>query len=65
MGEMFFGCKSLENINLSKFNFQNVGNLKKMFSGCESLINIDMPKLEKIQKIFLMDVNLWFIHLIL
>jgi len=34
---MFCGCKSLINIDLSKFNTQNVTNMKYMFYGCKSL----------------------------
>ena len=39
---MFFGCKSLTNIDLSNFNTQNVTNMRYMFYGCKSLTNIDL-----------------------
>ena len=34
---MFYGCKSLTNINLSNFNTQNATNMSGMFDGCNSL----------------------------
>ena len=34
---IFYGCKSLTNINLSNFNTQNVTNMSFMFRGCETL----------------------------
>ena len=39
---MFYGCSSLININLSKFNSSNVTNMGYMFYGCASLENIDL-----------------------
>ena len=39
---MFWGCKSLRNINLSNFNSQFVTNMSYMFSGCKSLTNINL-----------------------
>ena len=37
MGSMFSGCSSLKEINLSKFNTNNVSDLGNMFWGCSSL----------------------------
>ena len=37
MSEMFSGCNSLTNLDLSNFNTQNVTNMSAMFSGCKSL----------------------------
>ena len=37
MSSMFYGCKSLVNVNLSNFNTQNVINMADMFYGCKSL----------------------------
>ena len=37
MNFMFRGCSSLNNLNLSNFNTQNVTNMAGMFSGCSSL----------------------------
>ena len=34
---MFFGYKSLTDLNLSNFNTQNVTNMNHMFRGCKSL----------------------------
>ena len=39
---MFFGCSSLININLTSFNSEYVTNMSEMFLGCSSLINIDL-----------------------
>ena len=39
---MFYGCKSLTNLNLSNFNTQNVNNMECMFSYCKSLNNLNL-----------------------
>jgi len=39
---IFYGCKSLQNINLSNFNTQNVNNMSYMFCGCKSVKNINL-----------------------
>ena len=42
MSYIFSGCSSLEKINLSNFNTQNVINMRYMFYGATSLKNIDL-----------------------
>ena len=42
MSLMFAGCHSLENINLSNFNTQNVNDIHSMFKRCCSLTNINL-----------------------
>ena len=42
---LFYGCKSLSNINLSNINTENVTNMKNMFGECKSLKHIDLLKL--------------------
>ena len=42
IGFMFYGCKSLINIDLSNFNTQKVINMDSMFYRCKSLTNIDL-----------------------
>ena len=42
MGEMFYGCLSLKEINLSNFNTNNVNNMGGMFWGCSSLKEINL-----------------------
>ena len=37
MKEMFYGCNSLSNLNLSNLNTQKVTNMKDIFKGCNSL----------------------------
>ena len=37
MSEMFYGCSSLQSINLSTFNTTNVETMICMFYGCSSL----------------------------
>ena len=37
MNNMFNGCKSLKELNISKFNTNNVINMKSMFENCNSL----------------------------
>ena len=39
---MFYGCKSLTNLNLSNFNTQNVTNMGGMFDDCNSLTNLNL-----------------------
>ena len=41
-GWMFFGCKSLESVDLSSFNSNNVINMSFMFYHCDSLELIDL-----------------------
>ena len=42
---MFYCCTSLINLNLSRFNTQNIIGMSLMFSGCNSLTNIDLSNL--------------------
>ena len=42
MGDMFSGCSSLTNLNLSNFNTQNVTYMDYVFSECSSLTNINL-----------------------
>ena len=42
---LFYGCKSLINIDLSNFNTQNITDMQYFFSDCESLTNIDLSNL--------------------
>ena len=37
MSWMFYGCSSLNSINLSNFNTNNVTDMSCMFDGCSSL----------------------------
>lgn len=39
---MFYGCKSLKNVDLSNFNIENAEGINHMFYGCESLISLDL-----------------------
>ena len=42
MSEMFFRCSSLESIDLSSFNTNNVDNMYLTFSSCSSLKTLDL-----------------------
>ena len=42
MSHMFCNCSSLQSINLSSFNTNNVKDMTFMFSGCYSLQSIDL-----------------------
>ncbi len=42
MDYMFYGCKALTSLDVSKFNTQNVTNMAWMFSGCEALTSLDV-----------------------
>ena len=39
---MFWGCKSIINLNLSNFNTQNVTNMSHMFGGCNTLQSLNL-----------------------
>ena len=39
---MFFDCPLLKEINLSKFNTNNVTNMKSMFNLCSSLKKVNV-----------------------
>ena len=51
---MFYGCKSLKNIDLSNFKTKNISNMGHMFDGCESLTNIDLSHINT-QKVTIME----------
>ena len=51
---MFYECSSLINIDLSKFNTQDVTNMYSMFFGCSSLTNINLSNINT-QKVTNMD----------
>ena len=42
MSQMFEGCISLKDLNLSNFNTKNVTNMAGMFRECKSLINLNL-----------------------
>ena len=42
MYEMFKGCKSLKQLDVSHFDTSKVTNMRDMFSGCESLQQLDV-----------------------
>ena len=43
MAQMFDGCTSLKEINLSNFNTNNVNDMRGMFCRCSSLKEINIP----------------------
>ncbi len=42
MSNMFFGCSSLTNLNLSRFNTSNVTDMYMMFADCPSLTSLNL-----------------------
>ena len=44
MEKMFFGCKQLKAINVSRFNTEKVTRMDLMFDGCENLEFLDLSK---------------------
>ena len=42
MNEMFYGCPSLNYLNLSNFNTSQVIGMEEMFYGCSSLNYLDL-----------------------
>ena len=39
---MFYGCESLNSLDLSNFNADNVKSMSGMFSGCKSLTSLNI-----------------------
>lgn len=54
MTNMFSGCTSLEELDVSKFNTSNVTDMSGMFSNCSSLKEIDVSNFD-VQKVKNMD----------
>jgi len=50
MSWMFCECNNLENLNISKFNTENVVKMKNMFSNCKELTNLNLSSF-KIKKV--------------
>jgi surface protein len=46
MNSMFYGCKSLESLDLSSFNTSNVSSMYEMFSECENLKELNLSNFE-------------------
>ena len=46
MGDMFWGCSSLTNLDLSSFDTSNVYDMHSMFSGCSSLTSLDVSSFD-------------------
>ena len=42
MNQMFYGCSSLKELNVSNFNTSEVTDMSKMFSGCSSLKELNV-----------------------
>ena len=61
---MFWDCKSLTNINLSKFNTHNATNMSHMFCLCESIENINLSNFDT-QNVTDMSSMLLFVNLYL
>lgn len=56
MSNMFDGCKSLVNLDVSHFNTSNVTQMYSMFAGCSSLTSLDVSNFDtsKVMNMFLM-----------
>lgn len=46
MNSMFYGCKSLESLDLSSFNTSHIENMYEMFSECENLKELNLSNFE-------------------
>lgn len=46
MGAMFYCCKSLRSIDLSRFRINNVSSLDFVFANCENLISLDISNFD-------------------
>ena len=49
MSEMFEGCQSLINLDISHLDTSQVTNMSEMFEGCQSLINLDVSHFDTSQ----------------
>ncbi len=49
MWYMFYGCSSLTNLDLSKWNTSKVGDMSSMFYGCSSLTELDLSSFDTSQ----------------
>ena len=43
---MFYNCKNIEKIDLSKFDSSNVVNMERMFCNCKNLETINLSNFE-------------------
>ena len=43
MGNLFCGCSSLKELNISNFNTNNVIDMRYIFCGCSSLKHLNLP----------------------
>ena len=46
MNSMFYDCRGLTSLDLSKFDTSNVTNMSNMFSDCSSLTSLDLSKFD-------------------
>jgi len=53
MGKMFYKCKSLKYLDLSKFNTKKVTDMNNMFSGCTLLKDINVTNFIAPKKLIL------------
>ena len=49
MSQMFYGCSSLKELNLSNFNTNNVTLMSDMFNGCSSLKELNLSNFNTIK----------------
>ena len=61
---MFYNCKSLTSINLTKFNTKLIKDMSNLFYNCNSLRILDITKfntsqVENMEYICLIIVHLW------
>lgn len=45
---MFYGCKNLTTLDLSRFNTSKVTNMSSMFNGCKSLTTLDVSNFDTV-----------------
>ena len=59
MSDMFWGCKNLSSLDLSKFNTEKVTDMRGMFYGCQKLSSLDLSKFntEKVESMVDMFKN--------
>ncbi len=56
MNSMFYGCSSLTELDLSKFNTENVTNMVSMFEGCSGLSELDLRNFSMEKETFPLNI---------
>ena len=67
MSCMFYGCSSLNELNISNFNTNNVADMSGMFDGCSDELKLKIRREYKILKklLFIIIILIMIIRMVL